>query len=163
MADAFSVKLDGIEALSKRLDGLKYDAQKKGGRYALRKAAQVVRNQAIINAQAVNDPRTWNTIAKNVVERWNARFNKATGDLSFRVGVLGGARDYSAYGEIKGNDRSNPGGDTFYWRFVEFGTEHSPARPFMRPAIEQSAQKATDTFISEFNRALDRALKKAQK
>lgn len=158
-----SVKMEGVEALSKRLEGLKYDVSKKGGRFALRKAAQVVRDQARINAARVDDPRTWNSIPKNIVERWNNRLNKQTGNLGFRVGVLGGARDYSAYGEIKGLDRSNPGGDTFYWRFVEFGTEHSPAKPFMQPAIEQASQKATDTFIVQFGNALDRALKKAPK
>jgi len=26
--------------------------------------------------------------------------------------------------------------DTGYWRFVEFGTKHMPARPFFRPAAE---------------------------
>jgi HK97 gp10 family phage protein len=164
MAD-FSVTMNGVDALSKKLQGLQYDMSKKGGRFALRKAAQVVRDQARANALALNDPRTSNVIAKNITEKWGSKFNKSTGDLLFRIGVLGGARDYSAYGEITtGKDASgNPGGDTFYWRFVEFGTEKVRARPFMRPAMEQTVQKATDTFITEFNRALDRALKKAPK
>lgn len=39
-----------------------------------------------------------------------------------RVGILGGARDMGKYGEFKGAGKDNPGGDTFYWRFREFGT-----------------------------------------
>lgn len=160
-----SVKMEGVEALSKRLEGLKYDVSKKGGRFALRKAAQVVRDAARQNALRLDDAKTSEVIAKNIQEKWNGRLNKTTGNLGFRIGVLGGARDYSAYGELTtGKSASgNPGGDTFYWRFVEFGTQKVRARPFMRPAIENNSQKATDTFIVEFGRALDRALRKAPK
>ena len=163
MAD-FSVTMTGLDDLNKKIEALKYDASRKGGRFALRKAAQVVRDQARANALALNDPRTSEVIAKNITEKWGSKYNKTTGDLMFRIGVLGGARDYSAYGEITtGKTASaNPGGDTFYWRFVEFGTEKLAARPFMRPAIENTSQKATDVFITQFNAALDRALRKVK-
>jgi HK97 gp10 family phage protein len=163
MAD-FSVKMTGVDELSKKLEALSYDMKKKGGRYALRKAAQIIRDQAKLNALALNDPRTSEVIAKNITEKWNGRLNKQTGDLGFRVGVLGGARDYSAYGELKtGKSASdNPGGDTFYWRFLEFGTEKAAARPFLRPAMD-AAQKATDTFIAEYGKSIDRAMKRAGK
>lgn len=164
MAD-FSVKMNGVDELAKKLQGLKYDVAKKGGRFALRKAAQVVRDQVRQNAAALNDAKTVEEIAKNVQERWNNRFNKTTGDLAFRVGILGGARDYSAYGELKTgkNASNNPGGDTFYWRFLEFGTEKMAARPFMRPAIEATGQKAADVFTAYMGPAIDRALRKAGK
>lgn len=157
MAD-FSVTMTGIDELSKKLDGLKYDAQKKGGRFALRKAAQVVRDQAKSNVQSIDDPKSRDDITKNLTERWGSKFNRTTGDLMFRVGVLGGAG-----GNMSQKDQENglPGGDTRHWRFVEFGTEKMPARPFMRPALEQSAQKATDVFINQYGKAIDRALKKA--
>lgn len=158
------VKLNGIEELNAKLRGLKYDVQKKGGRFALRKAAQVIRDQARANALTLDDPRTATNIAANITERWNSKLNKRTGDLGFRVGVLGGARNYSDYGEIKtGKSASqNPGGDTFYWRFLEFGTQHMAAKPFMRPAIEASAQKAADVFTDYFGPAIDRALKRVK-
>ena len=37
--------------------------------------------------------------------------------------------------------------DPFYWRFVEFGTSKMPAKPFMRPAFEQSKEKAETEII----------------
>lgn len=156
------VKMNGVEELSRKLDGLSYDMKKKGGRFALRKAAQVVRDAARQNASRLDDPRTANKISLNITERWNGKLNKRTGDLGFRVGVLGGARDYSAYGELKTGRKAteNPGGDTFYWRFVEFGTEKTAARPFLRPAMENNTQAATDEFILQYGKALDRALKK---
>lgn len=164
MADV-AVRMTGVDELVKKLEALKYDMKKKGGRFALRKAAQVMRDQARRNAQALDDPASPEVIAKNIAEKWNGRINKRTGDLGFRVGVLGGARDYSAHGEITTgkNASGNPGGDTFYWRFLEFGTENASARPFMRPAMEQSVQAATDAFIRNYQAAIDRALRKAAK
>src|SRR5690606_22168251 len=121
----------------------------------MRKAAQVIRDQARKNAEAINDPATSENIAKNIVERFSPRRYKRTGDLMFRVGVLGGARGFAAAsGELQGAGSGNPGGDTFYWRFLEFGTSKHAATPFMRPAADQSAQKATDVFIREYNKAI---------
>lgn len=156
MATQF-VRMEGVEALSKRLESLSYDASKKGGRFALRKAAQVIRDGARQNAQLVDNSETGRSIARNINERWASKFNKSTGNLMFRVGVLGGAR------LPKDNVDEGLGGPTPHWRLLEFGTEKMRARPFFAKAMPENAQKATDTFISEFNRALDRALKKAQK
>lgn len=154
MADAISVKMTGIDELNKKLAGLKYDVQKKGGRFALRKAAQVVRDAARQNAQAVDDSETGRSIAKNITEKWNGRLNKQTGDLGFRVGVQGGAK------VPKDNADEGAGGPTPHWRLLEFGTEKMAARPFFSKALPDNAQKATDVFIDQFGRAIDRALKK---
>lgn len=32
--------------------------------------------------------------------------------------------------------------DSFYWRFVEFGTVHAPAHPFIRPAFTSTRTQA---------------------
>lgn len=37
--------------------------------------------------------------------------------------------------------------DPFYWRFVEFGTSKMPAKPFLRPAFEQSKHQAAKAII----------------
>lgn len=172
--DGFQFQLNGIESLLGKLDAVKQETKYKGGRAALRKAAQIVRDAARQNAAAIDDPTTSEQISKNIVERWNGRLFKSSGDLGFRVGVLGGARQYANTGENRrkgrvgaeyktDGDKSNPGGDTFYWRFVEFGTEKSPARPFMRPAMEQNISAATDAFIAEYEKAIDRAIKRGIK
>jgi len=156
MAD-FTVTMEGVDALVKKLEGLKYDIAKRGGRFALRKAAQVVRDQAKQNAAQLNDPATGRSIASNITEKWGSRFNKQTGDLMFRVGVNQGAV-LPKKGE---KPDEGAGSKTPHWRLLEFGTEKMPAHPFMRPAMEQSAQRATDVFIAQYSAALDRALKKA--
>jgi HK97 gp10 family phage protein len=45
----------------------------------------------------------------------------------------------------------------FYWRFVEFGTRHMPARPFFRPAADAEAE-AFVARVREIGPALERDL-----
>lgn len=173
---ATSVKMNGIENLNKKLAGLKYEAQKRGGRAALRKAAQFVRNAARSNASALDDPGTSDVIAKNIVERWSNVYNKRTGNLMFRVGILGGVfgklqgDTTGVYGDKftkatrkRGAHGSFPGGDTRHWGYLEFGTERAAARPFFQRALSENAQAATDVFIRSWSESIDRALAKAGK
>lgn len=146
-------KLTGLDAVLAKLSAVKYETRYKGGRFALRKAAQVWREAGKANASRIDDPETGRSIAANIAERWNGRVYKATGDLAFRVGVLGGAR-------LQKNPDEAAGAPTPHWRLIEFGTEKMAAQPFLRPAAEQNIQSATDAFISQYGRALDRALKK---
>lgn len=174
MADGIQFSLTGVDELIATLNAVTYDTKRKGGRAALRKAAQVVRDAARRNAEALDDPNTNRKISANIVERWNGRHFKRTGDPAFRVGVLGGARQYANTREnvrkgragetyATGGDKGNPGGDTWYWRLQEFGTENHRAQPFMRPALESSAGPAIDAFVREYEKALDRAIKRAAK
>lgn len=175
VADGVSFKIEGLEEVIAKTKSLSHDIQYKGGRFALRKAAQVIRDSAKQNAQAINDPSTSEEISKNIVERWSGRYFKRTGgDMMFRVGVLGGARQYGNTRDnvrkgrvgasyVVGGDKSNPGGDTFYWRFLEFGTEDVSARPFMRPALSQNVEKTISEFVRQYGKSIDRALKRAKK
>ncbi|HEL8386180.1 TPA: hypothetical protein U0D20_004949, partial [Escherichia coli] len=52
------------------------------------------------------------------------------------------------------------GGDTWYWRFLEFGTEHVAARPFMRPAMNGADAEVVSTFARELEKAVDRAIRR---
>lgn len=174
MDDGVQFTLDGVEELTATLRGVTEDTRRRGGRFALRKAAQVIRDQAKSNAERLDDPDSPQNISLNIVERWSGRYYRRTGDLMFRVGVLGGARQYATTREnvrrgragqfySTGGDTGNPGGDTFYWRFLEFGTERAAAKPFMRPAIDQAGQQAVNTFISEYQKSLDRAIRRAMR
>lgn len=146
--------ITGVEALNKKLAGLSHDVRYKGGRFALRKAANVIAEAVKTNADKVDDPKTSESIKKNVAIRWSSKRFKSTGDLAFRVGILGGARAGGA---------SNPGGETFHWRFLEFGTEKMRANPFMQKSIDQSKMPAVNQFILHYNKALDRAIKRLKK
>jgi HK97 gp10 family phage protein len=163
----FQVRLGDLHALEAKLKNVTDELKYKGGRAALRKAANVVRDTAIAGARGIDDPDTAEQIAKNIVVRWSTKTFKRTGDLAFRVGVLGGAKSpgkkLQELGEVAGRGKANPGGDTWYWRLVEFGTARAGARPFMRPALAHSTGPAIETFIKEYGRALDRAIKRTAK
>lgn len=156
-----TIKFDliGVEAIEAKLKKVAHDVRYKGGRFALRKAAQVVRDDAKARAKRLDDPKTPADISANIVERWSGRQFKRTGDLMFRVGVMGGAGGNKPTEEFAGL----PGKDTRHWRHIEFGTERAAAKPFMRPALKENIGKATDTFMTEYSKALDRAIRRAER
>lgn len=155
--DGVSYNMEGLPELLGKLDTVSSDIKYKGGRFALRRAAQVIRDQVKQNAAAIDDPQTAADIAANVKERWSGRTFRRTGNLMFRVGILGGA------GGNKPSEAfaSYPGLDTRHWRFIEFGTSNIAAEPFVRPAADQAGQEAVNVFITQYGKALDRALRRA--
>ena len=127
----------------------------------MRKAARVVSDAAKENALRIDNPETASAIHQNIAIRWNGRRFKRTGELAFRVGVLGGARISKL--KPKGSDPGGPGGDTRYWAFVEFGTEDAGAQPFMRTALAENISAATNAFLTTYEKSIDRAIKRAAK
>lgn len=164
MPDGVELNIIGLDEIQEKIKLLAKETQGRVTASALRKAADLVRDSAKGRYQLTrhDDPDTPEKIDLNIVTR---KGKSPPGDIKYRVGVLGGARDYEAYGEIKtGKSASaNPGGDTFYWRFLEFGTERIRATPFMRPALSENVEKATKRFVREYDAATFRALKKAAK
>ena len=154
MADSFEVNLTGVDELSKKLESISKDMKFKGGRFALRKAANIFKNEIKAGAERIDDPNSPERIADNVAVRWSGKTFKRSGNLHFRVGMLGGAR--------KENKAVGPGGKTYHWRFKEFGTATQAAEPFVRPAKSKS-QAATNEFIAQYSKAIDRAIKRAGK
>lgn len=166
--------LEGFDNLYKLLAEVKVDVKMKGGRYALRKTADVLAERVRERARKIDDPATAENIAANIAVRFSPRRFKQTGNLAFRVGVMGGARQYSNSASNRrrgragqtyetGGDKRNPGGDTWYWRLVEFGTADAPAQPFMRPAIQASQDVLVSTFAAEYQKGLDRLINRLRK
>lgn len=160
MADGLEFKIQGLDPLKEKLTAVDAAVRGPSGRTALRKAAYVLRDKARENASRVDDPQTKEAINKNIVAAFGAKRYKATGDLSFRIGVLGGAKSRKKLRSGEDRNSGNPGGDTFYWRFVEMGTQRVAARPFLRNVGDQVGQQAVDTFIEAFGAVLDRAIKR---
>ena len=158
MNDTIEFSITGLDSLLGKLEAITYDVRRKGGRSALRKAAQLVANKAKEGAARVDDAQTGRSIAANIGLRWNGRLFKRTGDLGFRIGVMHGAviRD-------KGNPDKGLNGPTPHWRLLEFGTEKMRAQPFMRSALADNISAATNTFVNEYEKAIDRAIKRAKK
>lgn len=159
MAETVEFTITGLDSLLGKLEAVSYDVKRKGGRSALRKAAMVMVNHAKEGARRLDDAETGRSIADNVGLRWNGRLFKRTGNLGFRIGVLKGAV-LPKKGETADTTQNAP---TPHWRLLEFGTEKMRAQPFMRSALADHIGEVTNTFVTEYEKAIDRAIKRAQK
>lgn len=156
MADGVEYKLTGVDELLGKLESITDDMKRKGGRAALRKAANVIANRAKANARRLDDPETGRSIADNIAVRWNGREFKRNGNLGFRIGVLHGA-------VLKRHPDKAKNAPTPHWRLLEFGTENMRAQPIMRPAAENGAEESMNTFVEEYGKSIDRAIARAAK
>jgi HK97 gp10 family phage protein len=146
--------ITGTEQIVRNLKLLPERIGRNAMRRALRKGANMIRDQARINARQMDDNLTREAIYKNIVTQGMGRKReRQAGGVGMRVGVLGGAR------KGRGGD-SNPGGDTWYFRLVEFGTSKMAARPFLRPAMSSQAGKAFSTTIETMKKETDKELSK---
>lgn len=157
MVDDVQFSILGLDSLLGKLESITYDMKRKGGRSALRKAAQLVANAAKENAKSLDDPETGRSIADNIGLRWSRRRFEQTGDLMFRVGVLKGAKF------TRGEQPTEAGAATPHFRLLEFGTANMPAQPFLRRALSENIQAATNEFVTSYEKAIDRAIKRAAK
>jgi HK97 gp10 family phage protein len=126
--------------------------QKKSATKATRKAMQIVRKAAVENAKAIDDKATGRAIWKNITVQNSPRQGKRVGGVVMRVGVRGGARKPDT-------KTGNRGGDTWYWRFLEFGTAKMRARPFLARALAANAQAVGDATAKELSAELDKEIK----
>ncbi len=156
MANELTFNLDGVPELNAKLAEVGKDVKFKGGRFALRKAANLVRDNAKARAMTFDDSETGRQVADNIVVRWSGKHFKQTGDLMFRVGVKGGGSTGR-----NGNPDTGEGGKTPHWHLLEFGTSKMPAQPFMRPALAESIGAVSNEFVSQYKKAIDRAIKRA--
>lgn len=153
-APTIEFDIQGLDPLLAKLARVDAAVKRKGGRAALRKAANVVVKAARLKVAAHDDPGTGRKIAKNIQLQWNNRLYRSTGDLGFRIGVRHGAV-LPKEGEVEDLSAKGP---TPHWRLLEFGTEKMAAFPFMRPALENNIQEVTAVFVAEFDKELDKAL-----
>src|SRR5690606_7611388 len=106
-----------------------------------------------------DDPETREMIWKNVaVAGGGSRREKRVGGVMMRVGVRGGAKSYrNKSGTYHvGGSKGNPGGDTWHWRLLEFGTSTMAAQPYMRPAMNSEAGRAAQVVIEALNVEFDK-------
>lgn len=151
--------VQGIDHLVRAMDALpKEMIGKRGGpvRSALRKAANLTRNEARRNA-----PVRTGALRSNIATVLDGNPKRSGANERFRVGVRGGAR--APYADTKKNRRAGRVGQTyekqsttFYWRFHEFGTERMTARPFLRPAFESQKGPGLELIITDMTKSVAR-------
>lgn len=152
MADSIEFRVEGLNGVIEKLKTLAPRLQKTGLRRASRKAMNIVRNAARANAKAIDDPQTKEKVWKNIVTQESPRGGKREGGIMMRVGVRGGASRNQYSQDASGN----PGGDTRHWRYIELGTEHMQAHPFLRPALQSNVAAVTEKLAAELRSEIDR-------
>lgn len=154
MTDGISSRLQGLKAATDKMVGLTPKLRRSGLRKAARQAMNIVRDDARARAKALDDPDTAEKIFRNIVTQESGRQSRREGGVVMKVGVRGGASSNQHSKDASGN----PGGDTRHWRYLEFGTQHNPPAPFMRPAFSSNVNAVTDRFVQVFGQEIDAAL-----
>jgi HK97 gp10 family phage protein len=145
MAD--TQNLTGFDELAKKLKALGPKVAKNGLRRATSAGAAIVRNDARARAPVDTGEMKRDIMMKREKD---ARGAETTGAV-YSVFVRSGKKSRMA-GKKRNVDR-----DSYYWKFVEFGTANSPAQPFLRPAFE--ANKGT--AIEAIGKSLDETIQAA--
>ncbi len=137
-----SFKVTGLDALQAQLDEL-------GAEVAVRALARSARKafEPVLEA------------AKSLVSADRGELREAisittkkpsSGDAVVVVGLKIG-KGAAVAGSVSPSSR---------WHFVEFGTAHMPAHPFLRPAMDQNAEKVLELLKTELEKSITRALKR---
>jgi len=138
-------KLEDADQALKKLETFPKKLKRKALRAAARQGAKVWQQAARKLAEPIDDPWTEMKISRFIAVGENTKLGKREGGIAMRVGVRGGAA------AKKGEPRT-----PWYWRFLEFGTQKQSAQPFMRPAMENNLQTATDAVAQSLKPAIDK-------
>ena len=159
---AVELNIEGMDQFKRKIEQLSNPKKvKQIARKASRQAMNIVRDAARNAAKAIDDPETAEKIYKEIVVQGGKSRN--SNEVKFRVGVRGGARiPYAGNDDNRRAGRIGKSyqveGRVFYWRFIEFGTSHQAATPFMRPALSQNLDKVTTKFVQIFDAEITKAL-----
>lgn len=131
-----SVQILGLADLQTDFAKLAKSQSTKALRRATLAGAKVIRDEARARA-----PKKTGKLKRNIVSA-SLRQKESPGiaTAGVRVRTKGGA------------DSPN---NAFYWRFVELGTQHMRAQPFVRPSFDTSIDRAEGAIRTEIARAID--------
>lgn len=157
MADVLLFHLTGMDGILERLDALPKKLKKKAAKVAARKGMNIVRDEARRNAKKIDNPESRAAIWKNIRTQEATRSGRKVGGVVMRVGVVGGGRIRKISRKQREAQSANlPGGATQHWWLIEFGSENTKARPFMRPALASKIDAVEEKVASELSAAIDR-------
>ncbi len=153
MPNRTEFRMDGFKELEAALKALGAEVATKAGTEGARKATNIMRDAVKKKAPRGDQPtkRTWR--------------NKD------------GSQGSADYGRLHQNIKTRKQraekshtiryvvttGNAFWGRFSEFGTEHEPARPWFKPAVDQVAGQVASAIQTELATAIDKAARKARR
>lgn len=143
-----NVKVEGLSQIHKALSELGRKVSNKIAVKAMREGGKIVREQARQNAPVLSQStpyRRAGTLKKAIKSSTKVLKNGKIGTV-VRVKTLT-TKQIETFKVRSGKKGALNPKDPYYWRFLEFGTSKMPAKPFMRPAFEQSKEKAATEII----------------
>lgn len=143
MADMMS--LTGFKEFADALRHLGPRIAKNSLRRAVAAGATIIKNEALALA-----PKDTGEMAKDILVK-RERDTKGEMSAKYSVFVLTGKKS-----RLKGK-RRDVQRDSFYWRFVEFGTSKMAAHPFMRPAFESRKGDAVKAIGDKLDDGIQKA------
>lgn len=171
--NAVNFNLEGMEELQAQINELRsLPKTRASAAKGLREAIKIMKAAAIENAKAIDDTGSRDSIAKNIKTKV-IKTRKKT-NVRFRLGVDKKREFWALHRQrievVAGVKRKKPNpfygtlqpGATPYWHFVELGTRHSKAKPFLRPALNGSSSKVIAKFKEVFMADVAAKLEKAR-
>lgn len=162
---AGNVRIEGLDGVLDALKALPPElASKRGGpaRAALARGAKVIRDDARRRV-----PVATGAVRDNIVMKRDTRPDRYGANERYTVGVRGGAKRYANTKRNRRKGRAGQeyvtAGNTYYWRFLEFGTAKMAARPFLRPAFESQKDRALAAIVDGLTAGIQRIAKKVAK
>ncbi|MDM0024078.1 HK97-gp10 family putative phage morphogenesis protein [Variovorax saccharolyticus] len=158
MADTQTLK--GLDDVMAKLRALPPEiASKRGGpvKAALRKGAVVIQKEAQSNIRKVTQDTeasgyvSTKTLEKAIVVRRDPNPQRSGANERYRVMI--------SRKKYEGRDTKA----VATGRYLEFGTEHQKAEPWMTPAFMSTKERALLTIVDELSKGIDRAIAKVSK
>lgn len=143
-----NVKVEGLSQIHKALSELGRKVSNKIAVKAMREGGKIVREQARQNAPILSQStpyRRAGTLKKAIKSSTKVLKNGKIGTV-IRVKTLT-TKQIEVFKVRSGKKGALNPKDPYYWRFLEFGTSKMPAKPFLRPAFEQTKEKAATEII----------------
>lgn len=127
-----NISITGLADLEKRLEQFSDRIARNALRGAVSAGAAIIRSEARRLA-----PKDTGEMVRDIMIK-RAREVKGSGLITYHVFVRTGKKSRMA------GKKRNISRDSFYWRFVEFGTSKMSAKPFMRPAFDTKKTEAVE-------------------
>jgi HK97 gp10 family phage protein len=145
MANNQHIQLVGVKELQRSMNALAPELMKSAERAVLRAGAAPILKAAKQNAQSSRDSGLlYKSLGVNV--------KKVRGITDARIGPRTGMRQ-AVSRDGKPPRIANPAN---YSHLVEYGTSHSAAKPFIRPAVDSASPKVVDAMAQGLDKYLTR-------
>lgn len=143
-----TVRVDGLKELQKAMQSLGRKTSNRIAVKAMRKGGAIVRDKARALAPVLKESvphRRAGILRKSIQSRTKVGKNGRTDAYVWVKGIS--TKQVLKFKKKSGKSSAYNPRDPFYWRYLEFGTSKMPARPFMRPAFQQSKEQAAQAII----------------